>query len=44
MAAMRGRMRKEIAMLETDPPFGASLGQLLFETGRLLPAVSNGRN
>jgi hypothetical protein len=23
MAAMRGRMRKEIAMLESDPPFGA---------------------
>jgi len=22
MAAMRGRMRKEITMLETDPPFG----------------------
>ncbi|KAG6958373.1 hypothetical protein JG687_00009429 [Phytophthora cactorum] len=24
MAAMRGRMRKEIAMLESDPPFGVS--------------------
>ncbi|KAL4152450.1 hypothetical protein PRNP1_009380 [Phytophthora ramorum] len=24
MAAMRGRMRKEIAMLESDPPFGIS--------------------